>query len=97
MNISATSRPIATVLSESCGGGKAALGFRPDRIRTLVFMATDSSNMVVIGKILWPLWRLHFSSDLLHSILAGNDDNHKASTDFEVRSDRITYFGVSCP
>ena len=34
------------------GGGLAALGFGPDRIRTLVSMATDSSHRVIMGKIL---------------------------------------------
>ena len=32
-------------------GGKAALGFWPDRIGTLVSMATDSSHGVIMGKI----------------------------------------------
>ena len=54
MNISATSRPIATkfYLKHHWGVGKAALGFWPDRIGTLVSMATDSSHRVIIGKIL---------------------------------------------
>ena len=39
------------ILSEpSLGGGKAALGFGPDRIGTLVSMATDSSYRVIMGK-----------------------------------------------
>ena len=40
------------ILSESSlgGGGKASVGFDPDRIRTLVFMATDSSHRVIMGK-----------------------------------------------
>ena len=42
------------------GRGLAALGFEPDRIRTLVSMATDSSHRVIIGKILWPPLLLHF-------------------------------------
>ena len=36
----------------SLGWGKAALGFWPDRIGTLVSMATDSSHMVIMGKML---------------------------------------------
>ena len=36
------------ILSEA---GKAALGFLTDQIRTLVSMATDSSNRVIMGKI----------------------------------------------
>ena len=34
------------------GGGKAALSFGPDRIRTQVSMATDSSHRVIMGKIM---------------------------------------------
>ena len=41
------------IFSESYwGGGKAALGFGPDRIGTLVSMATDSSHRVIMGKML---------------------------------------------
>ena len=54
MNISETSRPIIINfhLKHHWGGGLAALGFRPDQIRTLVSMATDSSHRVIMGKIL---------------------------------------------
>ena len=53
MNISPTSRPIATkfYLKHHWGGGKAASGFRPDLIGTLVSMATDNSHRVIMGKI----------------------------------------------
>ena len=53
-NISATSGPIITkfYLKHHWGGGKAALGFEPDRIGTLVSMATDSSHRVIMGKML---------------------------------------------
>ena len=53
-NISTTSGPIVTkfYLNHHWGGGKAALGFGPDRIGTLVSMATDSSHMVIMGKML---------------------------------------------
>ena len=52
LNISATSEPIVTkfYLNHHLGGGKAALGFGPDRIGTLVFMATDSSHRVIMGE-----------------------------------------------
>ena len=41
------------ILSEpSLGGGKVALGFGPDRIGTLVSMATDRSHSVIMGKML---------------------------------------------
>ena len=39
------------MLGHHWGGGKAALGFGPDWIRTLVSMATDSSHRVIMGKI----------------------------------------------
>ena len=54
MNISETSRPIIIKfhLKHHWGGGMAALGFGPDRIRTLISMATDSSHRVIMGKIL---------------------------------------------
>ena len=37
-------------LNHHWGRGKAALGFGPDRIGTLVSMATDSSHRVIMGK-----------------------------------------------
>ena len=54
MNISETSWSIVIkfYLKHHWGGRKAALGFGPDRIGTLVSMATDSSNRVIMGKIL---------------------------------------------
>ena len=53
MIISVTSRPIPTkfYLKHHWGGGKAALGFWPDGIGTLVSMETDSSPRVIMGKI----------------------------------------------
>ena len=52
MNISETSRQITVkfYLKHHWGGGKASVGFDPDRIRTLVSMATDSSHRVIMGK-----------------------------------------------
>ena len=57
MNISATSRSIATkfYLKHHLGRGKAESGFWPGRIGTLVSMATDSSHTVIMGKILLAL------------------------------------------
>ena len=53
-----TSGPIAisSYVKNNWGGGKAALGFWPDRIRTLVSMATYSSHRVKIGKTVLPLF-----------------------------------------
>ena len=42
-------------LKHHLGGENAALDFGPDRIGTLVSMATDSSHRVIMGEILWPL------------------------------------------
>ena len=52
INISETSGPIATkfYLKHHWGGGKAARDFWPDRIGTLVSMATDSSHWVIMGE-----------------------------------------------
>ena len=52
MNITGTSGPIAIkfYLKRHLDRGKAALGFEPGRIRTLVSMATDSYNRVIMGK-----------------------------------------------
>ena len=57
INISETSGPIATKFypKHHWGGRKAALGFWPDWIGTLVFMATDSSHRVIMGSILLAL------------------------------------------
>ena len=97
MNISATSGPIATkfYLKHHWVGGKAALGFGPDRIRTLVSMATESSHRVIMEKTVSPLFLGCFSSDPF--ILAGNDDMHESSDEFEFRPDWTRDCGVSCP
>ena len=52
MNISATSWPIGMkfYLKHHWGRRKASVGFDPDRIRTLISMATDSSHRVIMGK-----------------------------------------------
>ena len=52
MNISETSKPITikSYLKHHYGGGKAALGFGADQIRTLVSMATDRPHRVIMGK-----------------------------------------------
>ena len=52
MNISATSRLITIkfYLKHHWGGGKAALGFGADQIRTLVSMARYTSHRVIMGK-----------------------------------------------
>ena len=68
-NISATSGPITTkfYLKHHWVGGKAALGFGPDRIRTLVSVATESSHRVIIEKTVSPLFLGCFWSDPFHT------------------------------
>ena len=53
MNISATSGPITMKFYQKhhWDGGKAAVGFGPDRIQTLVSMATNSSHRVIMEKM----------------------------------------------
>ena len=69
MYISATSWPITTkfYLKHHWVGGKAALGFGPDQIRTLVSMATESSHRVIMEKTVSPLFLGCFSSDPFHT------------------------------
>ena len=77
------------------GVGKAALGFGPERIRTLVSMATDSSLRVIMGNRC-----CLFFSAVIHPILfilAGKDGMHESSEEFEIRHDSNTDCGVSCP
>ena len=52
MNISATSWPIGMkfYLKHHYGGRKAPVGFDPDQIRTLVSMAADSLDIVIMEK-----------------------------------------------
>ena len=74
--ISETNGSIATkfYLKHHWGGGKAALGFRPDWIKTLVSMATESSHRVIMEKTVSSLFLGCFF------ILAGNDES---SEEFE--------------
>ena len=76
--------------------GKAALGFGPDRIGTLVSMATDSSHRVIMGKMLC-VHSSAFIFDRIFFILAGNENIHNISDEFEIWPDRTKDCGVSCP
>ena len=76
-------------------GGKAALGFRPDRIGTLVSMTTDSSLRVIMGKCCEHSSAFIF--DRIFFILAGSEDIYNISDEFEIRQDRTMNCGVSCP
>ena len=77
------------------GGGKASVGFDPDRIRTLVSMATDSSHRVIMGKTVSSVFSNAF--DLILFILAGNNDMYESLDEFEIWPDSTTDYGVSCP
>ena len=97
MNISETNGLIATkfYLKHHWGGGLTAIGIWPDRIRTLVSMATESSHRIIMEKTVSPLFLGCFPSDPF--ILADNDDMHESSDEFEVWSPRTTDCGVICP
>ena len=64
MNISATSGPITMKFYQKhhLDGGKAAFGFGPDQIKTLVSMATGSSHRIIMEKAVLPLFLSCFSS-----------------------------------
>ena len=65
MNISATIGPITMKFYQKhhWDGGKAALGFGPDQIKTLVSMATDSSHRFIMEKTVLPLFLSRFLAD----------------------------------
>ena len=50
--------------------GKAAFGFGPNRIRTLVSIATDSSHMVIRGNMEGYLSKkfIHINESFVHAI-----------------------------
>ena len=91
MNISETNGSIATkfYLKHHLGRGLAALGFGPDRIRTLVSMATESSHRVIMVKTVSPLFLSCFFHPILF-ILAGNENVHESSDEFEFQPDWTT-------
>ena len=97
MNISATSWPIGMkfYLKHHWGGGKASVRFDPDRIRTLVSMATDSSHRVIMGEKRHHVFSNAF--DRILFILAGNDDMYESLDEFEIWPDSTMDYGVSCP
>ena len=87
MSITETSWPIVIKfhLELHWGRGLAALGFGPDRIRTLVSMATDSSHRVIMGK---PCdHSSSFIFDWIFFILAGDKNSHNVSNGFEIQQD----------
>ena len=89
MDISETSWRIIIKfhLEHHCDGGLAALGFGPDRLRTLVSMETDSSHRVIMGKSCDHSRAFIF--DWFFFLLAGNENNHNISDGFEIQQDLI--------
>ena len=77
MNIFETSWPFVIKFHQKhhWGGGLTPLGFGPSLIRTLVSMATDSSDRVIMRKPCEA--SSSFIFDWFFFILAGNKDNHK--------------------
>ena len=53
------------------------------------------SHRLIIGK--WYLQASSFIFDRIFVKLAGNQDSHKISDEFEFWLDRISHFGVTCP
>ena len=58
-------------------------------------MATESAHWLIMGKRFLHLFSVVFDPILF--ILAGNEDMHKTSDEFEFRPDWTTDYGVSCP
>ena len=72
---------------------RAWMSLKFGQIRLLVSMATAR---VIMEKTVLPLFLSCFFYPILF-ILAGNDDMHESSEEFETRSDLTTDCGVSCP
>ena len=71
---------------------RAWMSLKFGQIRLLVSMATD--------RVIMEKRACHFFSAVFYLILfilAGNDDMHKSSEEFEIRPDPTTDCGVSCP
>ena len=60
--------------------------FGQDRIGTLVSMATDSSHRVIMGKSCKHSSAFNF--DRIIFVLAGNEDNHNISDEFDQTFDQ---------
>ena len=71
---------------------RASLSLKFGQIRLLVSMATD--------RVIMEKRCCHFFSGVFYPIffiLAGNDEMHESSQEFEIRPDPTTDCGVSCP
>ena len=70
---------------------RACMSLKFGQIRLLVSMATDR---IIMEKMVLPLFLVCFLYPILF-ILAGNDDMHESSEEFEIRPDLTTDCGVS--
>ena len=71
---------------------RAWMSLKFGQISLLVSMATD--------RVMMEKWCCHFFSAVFYPILfilAGNDDMHESSEEFEIRPVPTTDCGVSCP
>ena len=72
--------------------------FRPDRTTgygVSCLKCLKMSHRLIMGK-----WCLHASSfifDRIISKVAGNQDRHKSSEEFDIGSNQTTHYGVTCP
>ena len=71
---------------------RAWMSLKFGQIQPLVSMVTDR---VMMGKTVSPRFLGCFSSDPFH--IAGNDDMHESSDEFQFRLDWTIHCGVSCP
>ena len=99
MNISAFSRPIGMKfhLKHLWGVGKASVGFDPDRIRTLVSMATDSSHRVIMGKNGVITFSRMFVIGSFSYLQVTMTCMRESLDEFENWQNSTTDCGVSCP
>ena len=75
--------------------GKGCIRFWGSLDKSLVSMVTESPHCLIMGKTMSPPLLDCFYPVVF--ILAGNEDMHKISDEFEFRPDRTTDYGVSCP
>ena len=71
---------------------RAWISLKFGQFQPLVSMPTDR---VIMEKTVLPLFLRCFYPTLF--ILAGNDDMHESSEEFEIQPDSTTDCGVSCP
>ena len=71
-----------------------------DQIGPLTMELTALERLKISHRLIMGKWCLQASSSIFDRIfgkLAGNQDNHKISDEFEFRLDRISHFEGTCP